>query len=159
MASGINTLIKSYLQNIIQFKINIILFLIRDDVEVFIAIQHCRDVRLGLIVKNIDWYIMGFSISQLISYSKRRASTFRYHHITLSEPFRISLIYMYIYGFRLSFQAHVRLANMFCQDCIRTFDVVDDSFVKSSINPSSSYGTCKIYFLAHVHFLILSVSE
>ena len=59
--------------------VNFILGFVRNNVEVFVSIQHGRDVSIGLVVENINRNVMSFCVSQFITHTKRRTSTLRYH--------------------------------------------------------------------------------
>ena len=58
--------------------VNFILEFVRNNIEIFVSIQHGRDVSIGLVVENINRNVMSFCVSQFITHTKRRTSTLRY---------------------------------------------------------------------------------
>ena len=55
--------------------VNFILEFVRNNIEIFVSIQHGRDVSIGLVVENINRNVMSFCVSQFITHTKRRTST------------------------------------------------------------------------------------
>ena len=134
--------------------VNFILEFVRNNIEVFVSIQHGRDVSLGLVVENINRNVMSFCVSQFITHTKRRTSTLRYHHVALFEPFDISFIDMYVYSLCLSLQTHIRFTDVLRQYCVSLLDVVNHPLVQRCIDPTSTNGASKVYLLVHVVIII-----
>lgn len=85
------------------------------NLEIRVALYHCRETCLGSVIENMAGNAVTFRIGQFVSHPKRRTCTFSYEHIAFTKPCSILIVNIFI-SFALFKDIDLRIADMFCQD-------------------------------------------
>ena len=147
------------LQNLIQQGIDLFLALVGVDVEVGVAREHRRQLRLGSVVEEVAGNAMGLGIGQFVAHAQRGAGTFANEQVALAQPRRVLVIDARVPFPSLLRQAQVALAHMLGEHNVGALDVTDDAVIQVGINAPATNRPCKINLLRHIFALLFQLTK
>ena len=147
------------LQNLIQHGVDILLALVGVDVEVGIAREHRRQLRLRFVIENVAGDAVSLSIGQFVAHAQRGTGTLTDEHIALAQPRRVLIIDTRIAFTSLLHKTQVALAYMLGQHHVGALDVTDDAVVQVSVHASTTNRPCKINLLCHIFALFFQLTK
>lgn len=124
--------------------IDFIFACVRVNLEIWIALYHCRQTCLGLVIEYMARNSVTFRIGKFIAHSKRRTCTFSYEQVAFTKPCSVLIINVFI-SFALFKDIDFRIADMFGQHYIRLLNIPDDARIKVGIDSSASDRAGEIY--------------
>ena len=117
------------LQNLIQQGVDILFALVGVDVEVRVAREHCRQLRLSLVIEDVAGDAVGLSISQFVAHPQRGTGTLSYQQVALAQPRRVLVIDACVPFSALLHKAQVAPSHVLSQHHVGALDVTDDAVV------------------------------
>ncbi len=151
------------LQNLIQQGVYILFALVGMNVEVGVAREHRRQLRLGLVIEDVAGDAMSLGISQFIAHPQRGTGTLSNQQVALAQPRRVLVIDACVPFSALLHKAQVALSHVLSQHHVGALDVTDDAVVQVGIHAPTSNRPRKINLLRHISkksitcFVLLSV--
>ena len=143
------------IENLVQHRVDVLLPLVRVDVEVGVAREHRRQLCLAPVVEDVAWDVVGLGIGQFIAHPQRRAGAFADEYVALAQPCRVLVIDAGITVPTLLPKAQVALSHVFGEHHVGTLDVGDDAVVQVSVNAPTADRSRKIYLLCHSQISII----
>ncbi len=147
------------LQNLIQHWVDILLALVGVDVEIGIACEHRRQLRLTLVIEDVAGDTVCLSIGQFVAHAQRGTGAFADEHIALAQPRRVLVIDAGITFTSLLHKAQVALAYMLGQHHVGALDVTDDAVVQLGVNAPTTNRPRKINLLRHIFALFFQLTK
>ena len=117
------------LQNLIQQGVDILFALVGMNVEVGVAREHRRQLRLGLVIEDVARNAVSLGISQFIAYAQRGTGTLPNQQVALAQPRRVLVIDACIPFSALLHKAQVALTHVLGEHHVGALDVTDDAVV------------------------------
>ena len=147
------------MEDFIQQGVDVLFVLVGMDVEVGVAREHRRQLRLALVVENVARNAMGLGIGQFVANAQRGACTFADEHIALAQPCRVLVVDARVALTPLFRQAQVALAHMLGQHNVGALDVSDDAVIQVRIHAPATYRSRKINLLRHINLYLFQLTK
>ena len=136
-------------QDLVEQGVDVFLALVGVDVEIGVAGEHGRELRLAAVVEDVAGNAAVLGIGEFVAHAQRRAGALADEEVALAQPRGVLVIDAGVAVASLLGEAQVAVADVLGEHYVGALDIGDDAAVEVGIDTPATYGPCKIDFLCH----------